>query len=131
MHATQAEIDAYYDRINSEVVRWSKLEYQKRIALQQNNKLLADFATVEDRDVKELLSHVISIGGEYIKELYRQQENNDDVAEPNHRSDLLKLSLDAEWWTDALLYVYPVPREREKTMLDLLTAAATFFKEML
>ena len=121
-------IEPQYDRINPEIVRWSKLEYAKRIALDQNTRLLADFATVEDRDVKELLSHVISIGGQYLKEIYRQQ-NSEEVESSEHYIDILKIHLDAIWWVDGLTFIYQHPGEREKTMLDLLRAAASFFKE--
>lgn len=112
--------------MNSEIVKWAVLEYAQRIALQQTNKLLEAFATIEDRDVKELLSHVITIGGEYVSEIERQKEN-DDIASSEHYIDLLKIHLDAVWWIDALASIYQTPREREKTMSDLLQSAADFF----
>jgi hypothetical protein len=127
-HANAEEQTAHWHRISPDVTRYARLEYARRIALQQNVKLLAEFATVEDRDVKELLSHVISIGGRYIAELERQKES-EEIAPTDHLIDLLKLNLDAEWWIDAVTFVYKTPRERERTILDLLQAAANFFRE--
>jgi hypothetical protein len=122
-------IELTNDRINPTIIRWTKLEYAKRNALEQQSKLLVDFATVEDRDVRQLLAHVISIAGEYIKELVRQLDSDGGIAKPDYKGNLLKLSLDCDWWVDCLYFVYPVLREREQMMIDLLTAAASFFRE--
>lgn len=128
MSTNLIEQSQHWQKINPEVTRWARLEYARRIALQQNAILLAEFASVEDRDVKELLSHVISIGGNYIQEIERQQ-NSEEVSPAEHCISLLKIHLDAVWWSDALNFIYPTPRERECTMLDLLQAAANFFRE--
>jgi hypothetical protein len=119
--------DAHWQKVNPEITRYARLEYARRIALEQNAKLLSEFATVEDRDVKELLSHVISIGGEYVAEIERQKESH-SIASSEHYIGLLKIHLDAVWWIDAVTFIYKTPRERERTILDLLQAAALFFR---
>jgi hypothetical protein len=128
-HATPEGIAAHYEAVNAETVRWSHLEYANRIAQRHLDRLRSELLTVEDRDVKELLAHVISIGDVYVSELERQRDNGAPLEslKPEKFEQFAKSHLDAQWWTEAIRKVWPQPRESQQIAIELLQAASAFF----
>lgn len=127
--ATLEGIAAHYEAVNAETVRWSHLEYQRRIAVRHLDRLRSDLLTVEDRDIKELLAHVVSIGDVYVSELERQKENGGPLEslQPERFEQFAKSHLDAQFWIEAIRRVYPTPRESQQIALSLLQTASAFF----